>query len=203
MTEDRVRLDPTLPPQLSAGVTLRGLHWQGRTFDVALGAHRTTVRLTSGPALPLATPEGDKLVSRGVPAVLKTRRPDLAATTDAARCTTATATSEEPGMYAGAAVDGNTTTAWVPDAADGTLTVDLGRTVTVGRITPHWTATRPVSYAVQISRDGRHWTGTGTDEGRSTARYVRVVVHGDHRPAPGGKPAPRPGISELTVTRAQ
>ncbi|WP_369356864.1 discoidin domain-containing protein [Streptomyces sp. cg2] len=204
MTEDRVRLDPMLPPQLSAGVTLRGLHWQGRTFDVALGAHQTTVRLTSGPALPLATPEGDKLVSRGVPTVLKTRRPDLAATTDAARCTTATAGSEEPGMYAGAAVDGNTTTAWVPDAADGTLTVDLGRTVTIGRITPHWTATRPTSYTVQISRDGRHWTGTGTDAaGRSTARYVRVTVHGDHRPAPGGKPAPRPGITELTVTRAQ
>ncbi|MFJ9613145.1 discoidin domain-containing protein [Streptomyces noursei] len=201
MTEDRVRLDPMLPPQLSAGVTLRGLHWQGRTFDVALGAHQTTVRLTAGPALPLATPEGDKLVSRGVPAVLKTRRPDLAATTDVARCATATATSEEPGLYAGAAVDGNATTAWVPDAADGTLTVDLGRTVTVGRITPHWTATRPTSYAVQVSRDGRHWTGTG-GAGRSPARYVRVVVHGDTRPAPGGKPAPRPGLSELEVTRA-
>ncbi|MFE4018294.1 discoidin domain-containing protein [Streptomyces sp. NPDC059101] len=202
MAEDRVRLDPTLPPQLSAGVTLRGLHWQGRTFDVALGAHQTTVRLTAGPALPLATPEGDKLVSRGVPAVLKTRRPDLAATTNVARCATATATSEEPGLYAGAAVDGNATTAWVPDAADGTLTVDLGRTVTVGPITPHWTATRPASYVVQVSRDGRHWTGTGY-AGRSPARYVRVTVHGDTRPGPGGKPAPRPGLAELEVTRAR
>ncbi|MFB6604572.1 discoidin domain-containing protein [Streptomyces noursei] len=201
LDEDRVHLDPMLPPQLAAGVTLRGLHWQGRTFDVALGAHQTTVRLTAGPALPLATPEGDKLVSRGVPAVLKTRRPDLAATTDVARCATATATSEEPGLYAGAAVDGNATTAWVPDAADGTLTVDLGRTVTVGRITPHWTATRPASYVVQVSQDGRHWTGTGY-AGRSPARYVRIVVHGATRPGPGGKPAPRPGLTELEVTRA-
>ncbi|MFB7633724.1 discoidin domain-containing protein [Streptomyces sp. NPDC056149] len=202
MAEDRVHLDPLLPPQLAGGVTLRGLHWQGRTFDVALGAHHTTVTLTAGPALSLATPEGDKLVSRGVPAVLKTRRPDLAPTTDVARCATATATSEEPGSYAAAAVDGNATTAWVPNAADGTLTVDLGRTVTVGQITPHWTATRPRSYNVQVSRDGTHWTGTGY-AGRSPARYVRIVVHGDTRPAPGGKPAPHPGLAELEVARAR
>src|SRR5215213_3005497 len=35
--EDRVHLDPMLPPQLADGVTLRGLHWHGRTFDVAIG----------------------------------------------------------------------------------------------------------------------------------------------------------------------
>ena len=33
--EDRVHLDPMLPPQLSSGVTLKGLHWRGRTFDIA------------------------------------------------------------------------------------------------------------------------------------------------------------------------
>ncbi|MGD3107150.1 discoidin domain-containing protein [Streptomyces sp. YGL11-2] len=202
LREDRVHLDPMLPPQLSAGVTLRGLRWQGRTYDLVIGAHQTTVRLTSGAPMRIETPEGDKVVSRGVPAVLKTRRPDLAPTSNAARCATATATSEEPGMYAGAAVDGNATTAWVPDAADGTLTVDLGRTTAIGRITPHWTATRPRSYAVQISRDGKHWTGTG-DAGRSQARYVRVVVHGEPGTTPGGKPKPRPGITELTVQRVR
>ncbi|MEW1659104.1 discoidin domain-containing protein [Streptomyces sp. NPDC093707] len=201
MAEDRLRLDPLLPPQLATGVTLRALHWQGRTFDLALGAHRTTVTLTSGAALPLATPEGPKLVGRGAPAVLTTRRPDLDPTTDLARCAPATATSEQPGNYAAAAVDGNATTAWIPRAADATLTVDLGRTRTVGRITPHWTATRPRSFLVQVSRDGTHWTGTGY-AGRSPARYVRVVVHGDPRPAPGGGPAPRPGLTELEVTRA-
>ena len=35
---DRVHLDPMLPPQLSGGVTLKGLQWQGRTFDVDIGA---------------------------------------------------------------------------------------------------------------------------------------------------------------------
>ena len=40
---DRVYLDPMLPPQLSGGVTLSGLHWQGRSFDVHIGASTTTV----------------------------------------------------------------------------------------------------------------------------------------------------------------
>ncbi|MFI0213824.1 discoidin domain-containing protein [Streptomyces lydicus] len=202
LREDRVRLNPTLPPQLSEGVTLRGLHWQGRTFDVAIGADHTTVRLTAGAPMRIETPRGEQIVSRGVPAVLKTRRPDLAETSNAARCTPATATSEEPGLYAAAAVDGNTTTAWVPASATGTLTVDLGRTTRVGQITPHWTATRPKSYNVQVSRDGRHWSGTGY-AGRTPARYVRVTVEGDRTPAAGGKPRPHPGITELTVQRVK
>ncbi|MFG2892763.1 discoidin domain-containing protein [Streptomyces sp. NPDC048248] len=202
LREDKVRLDPMLPPQLSRGVTLRGLRWQGRTYDIDLGAHRTTVRLTDGAPMRIDTPEGEKVVSRGMPAVLKTRRPDLTPTDNAARCTPAHATSEEPGMYAGAAVDGNATTAWVPDAADGTLTVDLGRTTRVGRITPHWTATRPKSYAVQTSQDGKHWHGTdGAD--RVRARYVRVEVHGDGAAKGDGKPAKHPGISELTVDKGE
>ncbi|SOE13573.1 Trehalose and maltose hydrolase (possible phosphorylase) [Streptomyces sp. 2323.1] len=200
LRENAVHLDPMLPPQLSQGVTLRGLHWQGRTYDIEIGAHQTTVRLTAGAPMKIETPEGDKIVSRGVPAVLKTRRPDQTPTSNAARCTTATATSEEPGLYAGAALDGNTTTAWVPNAATGTLTVDLGRPTLIGQITPHWTATRPKSYNVQVSRDGKHWTGTGYS-GRTTARYVRVTVEGDRTPAAGGKPKPHPGITELTVQR--
>ncbi|MGW7576276.1 discoidin domain-containing protein [Streptomyces sp. NPDC054765] len=202
LREDRVHLDPMLPPQLSEGVTLRGLRWQGRTYDVAIGAHQTTVRLTAGAPMRIESPEGEKIVSRGLPAVLKTRRPDLTATSNAARCTSATATSEEPGLYAAAAVDGNATTAWVPDSANGTLTVDLGRITRIGQITPHWNATRPTSFNVQVSRDGKHWSGTGY-AGRTMARYVRVEVHGDPSPAAGGKPKPHPGISELTVQRVQ
>ncbi|MFI9046610.1 discoidin domain-containing protein [Streptomyces sp. NPDC053427] len=201
MAEDEVRLDPMLPPQLSDGVTLRGLRWQGRTYDIAIGAHHTTVRLTAGAPMRIATPEGEKVVSRGLPAVLKTRRPDLAATSDAARCAAARATSEEPGLYAAAAVDGNSATAWTPDTPTATLTVDLGRTTTVGQITPHWTATRPKSYVAQVSQDGRHWTGTGYG-GRTPARYVRIVLHGEKAGPGNGKAPEHPGIAELTVRTA-
>ncbi|MFD9903969.1 discoidin domain-containing protein [Streptomyces sp. NPDC059063] len=190
MREDRLRLDPMLPPQLADGVTLRGLTWQGRTYDVELGAEHTTVRLTDGEPMTLDTPQGKQVVSEDAPAVLKTRRPDLAPTDNAARCTPAKASSEEPGMYAGAAVDGNTATSWVPDAATGTLTADLGEPVRVKKVTPTWTSVKPVSYDIQVSVDGEHWSDV--DEPR-VARYVRVTVRGEA----GAKE--HPGIAELTV----
>jgi trehalose/maltose hydrolase-like predicted phosphorylase len=189
---DGIRLDPTLPPQLAGGVTLKGLRWQGRTFDVAIGAHATTVRLTSGRPFDVRTAQGRQVVSRGTPAVLKTRRPDLTATTDAARCAKVTASSAQPGMYAEAAVDGNATTAWVPQGTEGTLTVDLGRPVRIAAVTPRWTATRPASYGVQVSVDGRHWTAS---RGATVARYVRVTVR-------AADAASHPGLAELTVRQA-
>ncbi|MFH8405098.1 discoidin domain-containing protein [Streptomyces sp. NPDC018019] len=197
MREDRVHLDPMLPPQLSDGVTLRGLRWQGRTYDVEIGAHSTTVRLTVGAPMRVESPEGERVVGRGMPLTLKTRRPDLAATDNVARCATARATSEEPGMYAGAAVDGNAATAWVPEGPEGTLTVDLGRTARIGQITPRWKDGAPASYVAQVSTDGKHWYGTGYD-GRTPARYVRLTVHG----ADVVKGGQRPGLAELTVQQA-
>ena len=41
--EDRLRLDPMLPPQLASGLRVTGLRWQGRVLDLALrpaGTHR-------------------------------------------------------------------------------------------------------------------------------------------------------------------
>ncbi|GGV11870.1 glycosyl hydrolase family 65 protein [Streptomyces spectabilis] len=191
MREDRLRLDPMLPPQFDEGVALRGLTWQGRTYDIEIGARRTTVRLTGGKPMTLDTPQGEQIVSEGAPVVLKTRRPDLAPTDNAARCVAAKASSEEPGMYAGAAVDGNTATAWVPDKATGALTADLGEPVRVGGVTPTWTGTEPVSHDVEVSLDGRHWYRTA--DSPRLARYVRVTVRGE----PGAEE--RPGITELTV----
>ncbi|WP_275560430.1 glycosyl hydrolase family 65 protein [Streptomyces sp. 5-6(2022)] len=193
MDEDGVRLDPTLPPQLHDGVTLRGLRWRGRTYDVAIGPHETAVRLTAGAPMRIGTPgRGERIVSRGAPAVLKTRRPDLEPTDNVARCGEATASTEEPGMYAGAAVDGNAATAWVPDAAEGTLTADLGRAVRLAKVSPEWTRTHPASHEVRTSLDGRHWREGTT----GPARFVRVTV----RSADDKK---RAGIEELRVTRAK
>ncbi|MCA6095510.1 discoidin domain-containing protein [Streptomyces sp. SCA3-4] len=190
MREDRLRLDPMLPPQLGRGVTLRGLQWQGRTYDVELGARTTTVRLTGGAPMTLDTPQGERVLTRSAPAVLETRRPDLAPTDNLARCTAATATSEEPGMYAAAAVDGNPATAWVPDGPRGSLTTDLGRTVRVTKVTPEWNGPAPDAYDVRLSTDGRHWH----DADAGAARYVRVTVRGD------AAATSRTGIAEMTVS---
>ncbi|MFI2073840.1 discoidin domain-containing protein [Streptomyces triculaminicus] len=197
MREDRLHLDPTLPPQLGRGVTLRGLHWQGRTYDIEIGAHDTTVRLTDGAPMTLDTPKGERILTKTAPAVLETRRPDLAPTDNTARCTTVTASSEEPGMYAAAAVDGNPATAWIPDGPNGELTTDLGKAVRVTKTTPVWSGPAPTSYNVQLSLDGRHWRDAAADSvsgGAVPARYVRVVVRG------GANAKSRTGIAELTVS---
>lgn len=193
MRENSVHLDPMLPPQLSQGVKLNSLHWQGRTYDIAIGAHETTVRLRHGEPFEIETPQGKQIVSEGAPAHLKTRRPDLEPTDNLARCRDAKATSEQPGQYADAALDGNTATAWVPDAARATLTADLGKVSRIADITPRWTDVKPTKYAVQTSRDGHHWRTTEPDEG-ATARYVRVKLTSKDPKKPAG-------IQELTVNR--
>ncbi|NEE38178.1 haloacid dehalogenase, partial [Streptomyces sp. SID7982] len=48
LREDGVRLDPTLPPQLHEGVTLKNLRFRDAAYEVVIGPRTTTVRLTSG-----------------------------------------------------------------------------------------------------------------------------------------------------------
>ncbi|WP_069170913.1 glycosyl hydrolase family 65 protein [Streptomyces griseus] len=187
LREDGVRIDPLLPPQLREGVELTGLRYRGRTYDISIGAARTTVRLTDGAPFTVHTPQGPRRLSTTL--TLRTRRPDLAPTSDAARCRPARATSETPGLYAEAAVDGSPSTAWSPDGATGTLTVDLRRTVPVSSLVPHWTDIAPAAHTLETSVDGRTWRPfrAGTP-----ARHVRVTVtSGD-----AAKPA---GVTELTV----
>ncbi|GHG95779.1 glycosyl hydrolase family 65 protein [Streptomyces lanatus] len=171
---DTLRLDPTLPPQLDDGVRLSGLRWRGRTYDIEIGPETTTVRLRSGDPIPLDTPEGRLTLPSDGEVTLKTRRPDLAPTADLARCRAATASSAEPGLYPEAAVDGSPATVWSPAAERGTLTVDLGRAVRVGSVRPDW-RTRPASYRVEVSADGRRWHPADG----SAVRCVRVSVRGE------------------------
>lgn len=168
--DDAVHLDPMLPPQLSTGVTVRGLQWRGRTYDVAIGAERTTVRLTSGTPFTLDTPEGrTRVTPAGV--TLRTRRPDLTPTTDLARCRPVTATSEDPGQYATAAVDGNPATTWLPSHPGATLTVDLGTARPLFQVT----VTGTHAYRTETSTDGNRWHRFMP--GR-TGRFVRVTETG-------------------------
>ncbi|MFG2500519.1 discoidin domain-containing protein [Streptomyces sp. NPDC048441] len=192
MRENSVHLDPMLPPQLSQGVKLNGLHWQGRTYDIAIGAHDTSVRLTHGAPFEIETPQGKQIVSQGAPAHIKTRRPDLEPTDNLARCRTAKATSEQPGQYADAALDGNTATAWVPGTARAGLTADLGKATRISKITPHWTDVKPTKHTVRTSLDGQHWKAA--EPGGGVARYVRVNFTSESAKKPAG-------IEELTVGR--
>jgi len=196
-----VHLDPMLPPQLKRGVPLKGLHWQGRTFDVSVGPDDTTVSETAGQPFAVESPQGTQMVSSGSPLTLKTRRPDLVPTDNAARCQPAAASSEEPGMYSEAAVDGSVATIWAPGDTSGSLRVDLGRKILVSRITPHWTDALPSTYQILTSTDGTRRTpappadASGNLQHPVNARYVRVDLT---RAASGA----RTGIRELQVIRA-
>ncbi len=195
---DHVYLDPMLPPQLSGGVTLTGMKWRGRTFDVKIGAGTTTVTLRSGAAMTVRSRGTDHQLGTGGSLSLDTRRPDLAATTNVARCRPATATSEEPGMYAEAAVDGSEATIWAPTDASASLTVDLGKRTKVTAIAVSWTDTLPASSTIETSLDGNTWAAAppadsaGRLRNSVNARYVRVTL------TRAGEE--RTGIREVVVT---
>ncbi len=188
LREDGVRLDPTLPPQLREGVTLKGLRYRDATYEVGIGPRTTTVRLTSGTPFTVHTAQGPRRLSSTLE--LPTRRPDLTPTADAARCRPVAATSEAPGLYAEAAVDGAPATSWSPDGAEGSLTVDLGaKPLRLASVTPAWSDTAPASYTVETSLDGRFWRPYLAGD---TARKVRATV----RPEDPEKPV---GLAELRV----
>ncbi len=198
---DRVRLDPSLPPQLT-GVRASALHWRGRTIGVAVGPRRTRVTLRSGRPVRVSTPGGTHVLRSTL--VVPTRRPDLRPTGDLARCRTVTAspsTAEPPE----AAVDGPVITQWIGDDPSATLTVDLGTANPVGAIkvvrNPVTTypappngdkgVTQPTVSAdarVEVSSDGQTWRTLGTVSGTSLqgsvtgdadpVRYVRLVAVG-------------------------
>ncbi|MER5633007.1 discoidin domain-containing protein [Streptomyces nitrosporeus] len=181
LREDGVRLDPLLPPQLGDGVELTGLRYRGRTYDVSIGARTTTVRLTAGDPFTVHTPAGPRRLADTL--TLPTRRPDLAPTPDAARCRPATASSETPGLYAEAAVDGSPATAWAPAGGTGTLTVDLERRVRVTSLSPVWTDVAPASHTLETSPDGRTWRPFRAGD---VARKVRVTVTSEDPEKPAG-----------------
>jgi trehalose/maltose hydrolase-like predicted phosphorylase len=72
---DRIHLDPALPDQWAAsGLTLRGLAYQGRRFDVAIGAQQTTVTLDSGDPVTVEANGTTQTLSSGAPVTIPTRR---------------------------------------------------------------------------------------------------------------------------------
>ena len=188
LREDGVRLDPLLPPQLRDGVQVTGLRYRGRTYDVAVGPRTTTVRLTDGAPFTVHTPTGPRRLSGTL--TIPTRRPDLVPTPDVARCRPATATSEAPGLYAEAAVDGSPSTSWSPEGAAGTLTVTLRNATRIAALTPRWTDVAPASHTLETSLDGHTWRPFHPGD---TARRIRLTV----RSTDAEKPT---GVTELTVT---
>jgi trehalose/maltose hydrolase-like predicted phosphorylase len=195
---DRIRLDPSLPPQLT-GVTLSAVHWRGRTLRVAIRRDGTEVTLRRGPALELESPAGMSTLAPGTAVTLPTRTPDTQPTDDIARCARATAAPEtaEPPE---AAVDGSDVTTWLAEKPGTALTVDLGRSVALSSVAITRPAVlalastkegenaqvgpvRSAGFTVSVSADGRSWEPLGfadaLEAGGRVARYVRVTAGAD------------------------
>jgi trehalose/maltose hydrolase-like predicted phosphorylase len=181
-----VRLDPSLTAQIG-GVVLHHLRWRGRVFDVAIGAHHTTVTLVSGPPLPVRAGSGGvRRVSAGHSLTLPTRRPDLTPTRDALRCAAASASSAQPGAPALAAVDGSPATDWAAASLPASLTVPLHGVRRLDRASVRWgrswqpapapnvhppahpvVTRRATDYVLLGSRDGHHWKQLAKVAGRT------------------------------------
>ncbi len=188
LREDGVRLDPTLPPQLHEGVTLKGLRFRDAVYEVGIGPRNTTVRLTSGhpvhgphhggaapprhhadPAHPSPGPDPD-----GRHGALPPGDGDL----------------RVPGPVRGGGGGREPGDVLVPEGAAGSLTVDLGpRPLRITAVTPRWSDVPPASHTLETSVDGRFWRPFLTGD---TARKVRVTV----RSQDPEKPA---GVAELRV----
>lgn len=83
---DAVTVDPFLPQQLP-GVDVTGVKWHGRTFDISVGQHTTTVSERTGPPLQVRDRAGKlHTVTPGKPLRLTTRHP--AATAGPVVCST-------------------------------------------------------------------------------------------------------------------
>jgi trehalose/maltose hydrolase-like predicted phosphorylase len=200
---DRVHLDPSLPPQLS-GVTLRAVHWRGRTLRIAIGRQSTAVTLLAGRAVAVETGPTTTLLAPGQSLTLPTRRPDETPTDNVARCRTATAipkTAEPPQS----AIDGTPITSWLAEKPGVRLQVDLGAPVALGSIAiarPDVLAiatgktgadehartgpTRSAGETIAVSADGRTWQTLARQDappvseviagGGQPVRYVRVTA---------------------------
>jgi trehalose/maltose hydrolase-like predicted phosphorylase len=196
-----IQLDPSLSPQLQ-GVTLNNLHWQGRTFSLAIGPTSTKVSVSGG-SLPIQTPAGNQTVASGGSATLPTRRPDSTPTSDLARCQSVTASSYVPGDEPVAAVDGSPSTPWEPTSPQAALTVKLAKRTNLKSVTVTRGGSGTYGYSVQTSTDGNSWQTVATAPASSTgvdtltfsptqAQYVRLDF-------PGGSGAATPEIDELAV----
>ncbi|HEY4454338.1 MAG TPA: discoidin domain-containing protein [Pseudonocardiaceae bacterium] len=196
-------LDPTLPPQLPAGITITGLQYRGRSVDIRVGARQTTVTLTSGAPVTIASPAGTQTLRPGRPAVLATARPDLTPTDNVARCQTVSANSSQPVDQPAAAVDGNPVTAWTATGPNSSYTVTLANPVKTGHADIVWAATRPATYTLSVQAPSGSWqevtTGSVPATGNLDAIWPPMTTRAVRITFAGGSPA---SIAELTVPDA-
>lgn len=200
-------LAPTLPPQLSQGIVIHGIQYQGRSVTIAIGARFTTVTLNSGESIALVTPVGPFTLRPHQPVRLPTDRPDVGASDNLARCQPATASSSLRANQPGAAVDGNAVTSWRAATMTSSYQVKLGELaprqatlVETATAVIRWGSTRPAQYAVSVLTASGQWqevdSGSVPSGGDLHARWAELKARAIRFDFSGGSAA---SITELDV----
>lgn len=166
--EDAFYLDPSITPQFSEGLEVKGMKFHGGVFDVNIGLKETTItRRKSGDKkkdsrglrvrLAKRNPKaGDYFLKAGEKLVVPTFRADLAGQTipgNLAQCKpTISSTSHVPGQYPVGAVDGSNATSWQP-ATDrpSALTIDLGEVKPLRGAELNWGRIPPNKFTILTS----------------------------------------------------
>jgi len=167
---DAFYLDPSIPPQLEEGVTVKGMKHHGASFNVRVTSANTTItrrrtatrKQPSGPVTVRIGSRnemsGDYPLLPGETLVIPTRRPDLNGTDipgNKAECkAVTTADPYVPGQFPIGAVDGSNHTQWRPHSpAPAELVVDLGVVTDINTLSMNWAKWPPLKWAVYASND--------------------------------------------------
>lgn len=171
---DALFLDPVMVPQIPQGVTLKGVKYQGATFDIQIGLVNTTItrhddvgRMSGGSNEPLtvriggkASMPGDYPLLRGESLTVPTRRPDLNGTViegNLVQCRPVTSDEKYvPGNLPLSVVDGSNATLWQPASPqEAWITLDIGRVMPIKGMSINWGPTPPESFRVSASSESR------------------------------------------------
>ncbi|KAK9242481.1 glycosyl hydrolase family 65 central catalytic domain-containing protein [Lipomyces tetrasporus] len=183
--EDVFYLDPSLPPQIADGYSVKGIKWRDSVFDVTIkldetviyrrrprsssssaaaggGGGPVTVRIGAGDGM------GDYRLDQDETLVVPTRRADVNGTLvdgNRAQCMPAVSnTTWTSGHLPLAAVDGSNSTSWQPSTRrPSALVVDLGEETTVSGVSLNWARTPPLVFSVGYTTEAVVTPATGFD----------------------------------------
>lgn len=183
---DYLFFDPTLPPQISDGVIIKGIKWQGASFEIYIQLEYTTItrQELSVPADKVPAnirigkqnlSHGDYKLLAGDTLTIPTRRADRNNPTNngvlnLALCkpvgvNTAFPETQEQrsvfGRYPASVVDGSNATVWQPlSPRRASITISLGRKVNVTRMIVNWGSTPARGFTIHGHKDDEIQTTT-------------------------------------------
>lgn len=194
---DAFFLDPSIPPQITDGVTVKGMKFQDAVFDVQVLPYETkiTCKKTKYDGNPTKVrvsnrnPKGgDYNLKQDEVLIIPTRRPDLNGTDipgNKAECKPCLTTSPiVPGQYATSAVDGSNHTQWRPHSpAPAELIVDLGEINAINQISINWGKWPPKKWTVYALNSSSIGWPSGSYSGSvhyDLSLDWKLVHHTDH-----------------------